>query len=141
VVFRHWRHSPFCHLPLERITCRPERWSTGRILREVGWDWEDSDGHPEANHDVFHGKPFEPRSTMDATGTWNIPPVILASPSGFLTPEGERPDLRFWLVEGHQRRRYLHALAHRGEAAAEHEVFVLSLRAGLGQHRVADRGH
>ena len=67
---------------------------------------------------------------MDATGTWNIPPVIVESPGGFLTQTGERRDLRHWLVEGHQRRRYLHALAHRGEGAADHDVFVLSLRQG-----------
>lgn len=128
-VYRHWRHSPFCHLRLEGLACRPERWTTGRILREVGWGWPDSDEHPEFNYETFHGKPFEPGKTMDATGTWNIPLVVLEAPDGVLTAEGERPDLRFWLFEGHQRRRYLHAVAQRGEAAAEHDVFVLSLRA------------
>jgi hypothetical protein len=129
-VYKHWKHSPYCHLPLDRLACRLERWTTERVLKEVGWDWADSDEHPEANYDIFHGKPFEPGRTMDATGTWNIPPVILASPGGFLTDDGERPELRFWLVEGHQRRRYLHALVHRGEGAVAHDVFVLSFRAG-----------
>ena len=128
-VHRHWRYSPYCHLPLERLAWRSERWTTGRILREVGWGLPEWDEHPDHNHRVFHGKRYEPGRTMDATGTWNIPPVTLESPGGLLTNEGERPDLRFWLVEGHQRRRYLHALAHRGEGAAAHEVFVLSLRA------------
>lgn len=127
-VYRHWRHSPFCHLPLERLACRLETWTTERILREVGWGWPDSDDHPEFNYGTFHGKSFEPGMTMDATGTWNIPPIVLAAPDGLLTDEGERSDLRFWLIEGHQRRRYLHALAHRGKAAGEHDVLVLSLR-------------
>ena len=88
------------------------------------------DEHPDADHEVFQGKPFEPGRTMDSTGTWNIPTVVLASLAEFLTPEGERPGLRFWLVEGHQRRCYLHALAHRSDEATAHDVFVLSLRAG-----------
>ncbi|TDH62127.1 hypothetical protein E2C06_13190 [Dankookia rubra] len=130
-VYKYWRHSPFCHLPLERLSCRLERWSTERILQEVAWGWPDSDQHPEFNYEVFHGKGFEPGRTMDATGTWNIPPVILEAPGGLLTNMGERPEAHYWLIEGHQRRRYLHALAWRdeggGRPGAMHEVFLLSL--------------
>lgn len=98
---------------------------------EVAWGWPDSDQDPDFNHAVFHGKDFEPGRTMDATGTWNIPPVILEAPSGLLTDEGARPEARYRLIEGHQRRCYLHALtSHReGRPGATHEVFLLTLDA------------
>lgn len=130
-VYKYWRHSPFCHLPLERLSCRREQWPVERILTDVAWSMPDSDEHPEFNYDVFHGKAREPGRTMDATGTWNIPPIVLESPDGLLTDMGERPDARYWLTEGHQRRRYLHALAVPNEGGGRpgmvHEVFLLSL--------------
>ncbi|USQ74363.1 MULTISPECIES: hypothetical protein [Roseomonas] len=131
-VYKCWRHSPFCHLPLECLSCRVERWTVERILRDVAWGMPDSDEDPEFNFRVFHGKEFEPGRTMDATGTWNIPPVILEAPDGLLTDTGEHPETRYWLIEGHQRRRYLHALAFHqvggGQPGFLHEVFLLSIR-------------
>ncbi len=104
-----------------------------RILGEVAWGWPDSDRDPDFNYAVFHGKNREPGRTMDATGTWNIPPVILAAPGGLLTDEGPRPEAHYRIIEGPQRRRYLHALASRrergGRPGAVHEVFLLSLGA------------
>jgi hypothetical protein len=130
-VYKYWRHSPFCHLPLERLSCRLERWPVEHILSDVAWSMPDSDDDPQFNYQVFHGRSSEPGWTMDATRTWNIPPVILEAPDGLLTDIGERPDARYWLIEGHQRRRYLHALASRSEGAGRpgttHEVFVLTL--------------
>jgi hypothetical protein len=34
-VHRHWNHSPFCHLDLNRISWRLELWMTERLLSEV----------------------------------------------------------------------------------------------------------
>ncbi|MDB5380213.1 MAG: hypothetical protein JWR00_4659 [Rubritepida sp.] len=130
-VYRHWRHSPFAHLPLERMTCREEEWITERILRDIDWGLPEWDDDPEFNHGVFHGKDSEPGRSMDATDTWNIPPVVLGAPGGLLTDTGERPERHYWLVEGRQRRRYLHALASRCEGAgrpdAVHKIIIVRI--------------
>ena len=132
-VYKYWDASPYCHVPIKHLSYRLEEWTVEKILSEVGWIRKDSDDHPVFNFEVFHGKNFEPGLSMDATGTWNIPPVFLESPTGFLTDFGEKPETRYWLIEGHQRRRYLHALACKGEGAGKpgsrHQVFVLSLKA------------
>jgi hypothetical protein len=132
-VYRHWRHSPYCYLPLDQLAWRLERWTTRNILDRVNWGDADADADPEFNYGVLRGKGGEPAHSMDRCGTWNVPPVLLHAPAGLITYDGLLADARYWLIEGHQRRRYLHALAHRGEAAglpdAEHKVFVLFLRA------------
>lgn len=125
-IYRHWTHSPYCSLPLARLDWRRETWLTERLLDELGKPHREH-WQPEWDYGVFHGNDSEPGTTMDATGTWDYPVVILETPHGALTIFGEEPDVRFWLIEGHQRLRYLNTLHHRGECASQHDVFVLTL--------------
>src|SRR5918998_1728131 len=60
-VYRHWEQSPFCHLPLKRLSCRLESWPTRRILQEVGWSREDWDENPEAGYSLYHGQRLQAR--------------------------------------------------------------------------------
>jgi hypothetical protein len=67
---------------------------------------------------------------MDATGTWNYPIVVLQTPDGIRTKGGlVDPNVRYCLIEGHQRFRYLNALTVHGAAAAEHGLFLLNSEA------------
>jgi hypothetical protein len=61
---------------------------------------------------------------MRATGTWNIPTVIIEAPRGALWPTGSDPR-RFFLIEGHQRMRCLAAFHRYAGCASEHETFIL----------------
>jgi hypothetical protein len=65
---------------------------------------------------------------MNATGTWDYPLLILETPTGIIDygDMPSRPDVKFLLIEGHSRFRYLNALAARSADAKEHEVFVLT---------------
>lgn len=132
-IYRHWGMSPYQSLPLPRLSCVLETWTTQRILHEVGWRLPEWDRQPEAYLEHFQGRAFEPFRSMDAIGTWDIPPIILATPSGIRTEKGEFPHVRYWLIEGHLRRRYLGALASSekggGHPHARHEIFVLALDA------------
>jgi len=130
LVHRHWRHSPYCFLDLDRLTWRLERWSSARIIDDVympGWDLD-----PEFDYDAFNrnnrfgGHPTS--RPMNATGTWDYPIVLLETPNGVRDRPEERPDVRFLLIEGHSRRRYLNALMARCLAQPDHEVFVMSYR-------------
>lgn len=130
-IYRHWDMSPYQGLPLARLSCVLETWTTQRILTEVGWRLPEWDRQPEVFLSYFRGKQSEPFASMDATGTWNIPPVVLATPTGVRTEKGDFPDARYWLIEGHVRRRYLGALASSGEGGghpdARHNIFMLRL--------------
>lgn len=108
---------------------RQEQWPTSRILSEVGHILSDELNH-KFDYETFNGKDFEPGLTMDRIGTWNIPIIILESPLGFITRRGKRHDLRYWLIEGHQRMRYLNALYHRNACAEKHFVYILNLLSG-----------
>jgi hypothetical protein len=100
-------------------------------MGEVRWALPEWDRQPEVFLRNFHGKKFEPFSSLDATGTWNIPPVVLATPAGVRIAKGDFPEARYWLIEGHMRRRYLGALASSGQGGghpdALHEIFVLTI--------------
>ncbi|MER9864494.1 hypothetical protein [Mesorhizobium sp. M0185] len=124
-VYRHWTLSPYCHLPLEQLRWRLEEWSTQQILRDVFI----ADINVDAEHDFkvfneFGGIP--PAPVMNATGTWDYPILVLETPSGVQTYARELPDVRYLLVEGHNRYRYLNALAAKGRLSAHHSVFVLN---------------
>lgn len=125
-IYRHWTYSPYCHLPLSELTWRVERWPTVRIIEELRLNRVAGEWNSEFDYKVFHGKEFEPGRTMDAVGTWNIPIIIIETPHGVLSRSGPHPDARYWLIEGHQRLRYLNALHERNSCAAEHAIFVLA---------------
>lgn len=121
-VHRHWHHSRFCRLPLTQLSSRREVWSTERILKGVYNDDEispDYDFEKLAEHHVGR--------TMLSSGTWDYPMLILSTPEGFKDRMGEHADVRFRLIEGHRRFRFLYALAHRRQARASHEVLIISI--------------
>jgi hypothetical protein len=63
---------------------------------------------------------------MNSTGTWDYPIVVMETPDGISGWGQSWPDLRFLLIEGHSRFRYLNALHHRGEGNSTHELFILN---------------
>jgi hypothetical protein len=134
-IYRHWQHSPYCNLPLERLSFRLERWSTARLLASVTRPDPDSDQALLHDYDLYRDRTWEPAPSMRENGTWNIPIILLETPSGALRPEGFRADVRFVLIEGHQRMRCLAAFSRHAKCADAHEVFVLKLGQRRRQHR------
>jgi hypothetical protein len=139
-VYRHWEETGYGFLPLENLSCRLEQWETGRILASIGiWDEGliTDEGHKYCSaswdYDVVREKGGEPLETMEKTGTWNIPIIVLQSDSGFGTFRGPRPDIHYWLIEGHKRIRCLNALAHYSKPASNHLLYVLDLK--IDSHR------
>lgn len=132
-VYRHWNHSHYSFLPLEKLSWRLEDWKTEEILNQTGiFDQGliSDEGHtycsPAFDYEMIQNE-YEPSRTMDITGTWNIPILVLHSPSGFIFEKGPRPDVRYWLIEGHKRIRYLNALVHHGKPSATHFLYLLRL--------------
>lgn len=39
--------------------------------------------------------------------------------------DGEHDDIPHWLIEGHQRMRYLNAIRHKATCNATHELFLI----------------
>jgi hypothetical protein len=126
-IYKHWVSSPYGHLPVERLLWRQENWATERILSEIYVRAQFGSLEPSFDYEVFHRKHFEPGLTMDRTGTWNYPIIILETPDGVKTLSAVDPGVRYCLIEGHQRFRYLNALSFRNESAAEHALFILTL--------------
>jgi hypothetical protein len=127
-IFRHWAHSYMAFLELGTITWRLESWTGDRILADAHLEFG---GPMDAAHDyqAFNGhKGCDPIRTAQEMnqGTWDMPLLVLETPSGIRGYEGELPDVRYVVAEGSKRMRYLHALRHRGEGAGPHEVFVLT---------------
>jgi hypothetical protein len=125
-VYKHWTRSPYRHLPLSQLSWRQEAWATERILSKVFIREAFGPLEPSCDYKAFHGKKREPGLTMDTTGTWNYPIVVLKTPNGVKDDWKTLPGVRYCLIEGHQRMRYLNALNVRRECASEHSVFVLS---------------
>jgi len=126
-IYKHWTLSPYKHLPIVNLSWRKEKWSTERILSEVYIREGFGKLSPAFDYRCFHDKEYEPGLTMDATGTWNYPIVVLQTPDGIRTESGRvNSAIRYCLIEGHQRVRYLNALTFHGAAAAEHCLFVLN---------------
>jgi hypothetical protein len=124
-VHRHWQNSPFCHLDLNRISWRLERWPTPRLLAEVVRPDSADETNLAHDYELYRHRDREPALTMRGIGTWNIPTVIIEAPHGALRFTG--PDARrFFLIEGHQRMRCLAAFHRYAECASEHETFILS---------------
>jgi hypothetical protein len=125
-IYRHWTSSPYKNLPIEGLTWRQESWETNKILEQVFRRWPSGPLQPEFDYKTFHGKAVEPALTMDRTGSWNYPIVILETPDGVRTSSTVLPNVTHCLIEGHQRVRYLNALRSRGECADKHLLFILT---------------
>lgn len=86
---------------------------------------------PTFDYQVFRegrGGPLE--TARRWRGSWNIPILVLETPAGIRCYDGNLPDVRFVLVEGSKRPRYLNALRHRGEETEPHLLYVLTLEDG-----------
>ncbi|MBI2254389.1 MAG: hypothetical protein HYU58_07220 [Proteobacteria bacterium] len=75
-IYRHWRHSPYCNIPIEGISWTIERWSTENLLKDVK---RGNSSKENPSWDYGHLRQFghEPAKSMDNTGTWNIPVIVL----------------------------------------------------------------
>ncbi len=126
-VYRHWTSTPYRFLTLEDLSWRQETWTSEEVVERVHVE-SDVEMNPAHDLEVFQGKnrlgPLETaRSWRD--GSWNIPIVVLSTPTGVLTHSAARPDLRYLLIEGSKRVRYLNALRWNKEETGPHTVFVL----------------
>lgn len=124
-IYRHWDYSPFCNLPINDMRWEQVTWPTEQILRDVSRG-DSFSRDVDFNYKTFHGKDTEPGKSMDSTGTWNYPIVVLKVCGPSQTRTGLHDDIRFWLIEGHQRIRYLSALHARQECSASHELFLVT---------------
>lgn len=127
-VYRHWSNSYMSFLDLTPLQWRLESWTGDQILAQAHMEF----GGPfDANHDdeVFNGgHGFGPNQTARAmnAGTWDMPLLLLDTPSGIQSFVSDLPDVRFVVAEGSKRMRYLYAQRARGAGEGPHDVFILS---------------
>ena len=131
-MHRHWDDSEYWGLPISNLTSRLECWSIDSILTQKGTpllaDIARKYPSPDEEFEDLNSKEasrYEPMFSMNSTGTWNIPLLVLHSLDGFIYHEQTFVSSRYWLIEGHQRLRYLRAMASCGSPADEHEVLVI----------------
>jgi hypothetical protein len=118
-------YSPWRFLAPDQLRWRQETWSSAKILERVHMEY----GGPfdvDFDYQVLHVAQTR-TARYWLNGTWNIPMLILETPVGVQTYNGPLPQVRFVLVEGSLRMRYLNALHARGEPTGPHQVFVLTL--------------
>lgn len=128
-VHRHWMHSPFTFLPLDTLKCQRQSWSGEEVLGRVHRAWG-GELHPQSDYDTFQRQGGDTRlrtaRSLDG-GTWDFPMVVLSTPNGVIDGGELRAGVRFVILEGHQRHRYLNALHYLGRPpAGPHEVLVIS---------------
>ena len=131
-MHRHWDDSEYWGLPISNVTSCLEYWSIDYILSQVGTpilaDRERQYPSPDEEFEHLNSKEasrYEPMFSMNSTGTWNMPLLVLHSLDGFAYHEQTFVSSQYWLIEGHQRFRYLRAMASCGSPADEHEVLVI----------------
>jgi hypothetical protein len=56
----------------------------------------------------------------------DAPIIILETPEGIRSYDGDMPDVRFVVIEGSKRMRYLNALYHRGDKTGPHLLYILT---------------
>lgn len=101
-IYRHWAHSYMAFLELAPLAWRLETWAGVQILSDVHMEFG---GPMEADHDykVFNGyRGFGPNATARPMneGTWDIPLLVLETPSGIRSHVGDLPDVRYLVAEG-----------------------------------------
>jgi hypothetical protein len=125
-VHRHWLYSDFSFIPLDTLNCELVVWPVDQILGEV-FNRLEVNYAPQFDYDVFHefGETHPTAKALDL-GAWDYPIIVVRTPSGIRTCDGcERPEVRFLLVEGHQRVRYLNALNSRSVVLKPQDLFIL----------------
>ena len=127
-VHRHWKNSVAKFIPLEGLLWREELWPPSDFITKVGTVRGNEPLDPEHDYKVFSGKVGGEKSqtakTLDA-GHWDYAPIVLETPEGFIDRVGDHIKTKYFLVEGHSRRRYLNALLRRNVQLGKQRVFVL----------------
>jgi hypothetical protein len=128
-IFRHWTHSPFTFLPLQSLNVERERWDGDFLLKSI-YRAFGGELSIQFDYDTFHrggGDKRHPTAMALDSGTWDYPMVLLSTPQGVIDSDAILPDVRYVIVEGHQRHRYLNALHGLNQApVGPHEVLILS---------------
>lgn len=126
-VFRHYSHSPYSALPVQRLAWQLEEWTPQQVVDRAfipGGEF-----NPEFDYGVFAGRDgTRTGRPFLAHGTWDYPILTLRTPDGVRSAGREYPDCHYLLVEGHQRMRMINAMYALGkELMPVHRVFVLTL--------------
>lgn len=129
-IYRHWSTTRFAFIPLESLKCDTIEMSTEEVLTRVQRVFART-LNPEHDKNVFQrqlfGKSHPTAQAFANSGTWDYALVVLSTETGFKNADIDDPSIRFVLVEGHQRHKYLNALNHFGEAPkGPHRVLFLS---------------
>jgi len=127
-LHKHWKQSPAAFLPLDHISWRLDRMTTAAIVDQVHREWART-LNTEHDFKVFHRNGGEKHPTARALdlGAWDYPIIVLETPRGIRNRHEELPDVRFMLIEGHQRHRYLAARYRLGKEVFDQDVFVIAL--------------
>lgn len=135
-VYRHFDYTSYSCLELSRLSWTEERWPASEIISKALVPGNELD--PEFDYETFAGEQTATGSPFLQSGTWDYPALLLRTPNGVRTWQGEFPNARYLLIEGHQRIRMLNAMASLGKPMAPlHSVFVLSQT--VGQHPAEQR--
>jgi hypothetical protein len=130
-IYRHWRGTRHRWLDPLQLSWREEWFSADELLCSVHLHWG-APADPECDYEVF--RPDVPNAQPTALpenwngGTWTIAPVLLETPLGVRFLAEEHPEIRYLVVEGSKRYRWLNALVHRGQQTGPHRAYVLSPR-------------
>lgn len=128
-IYRHWKGSPFRFLNLASIKWERRVWEGEDFLATV-YRALDDPLDPEFDFNQFQGKLpgwKHPTALALDEGTWDYPVVLLRTPDGIVDNGATHNDVRFVLVEGHQRHRYLNALHALGRApTGPHDTIIIS---------------
>ncbi len=127
-IYRHWKYSQLNFIPLDDLTWAEETWEPNYFMENVR-TWRGNDElDPDHDYNAFAepevGTKLQTAIALDS-GKWDYAPIVLRTPGGFVDTLGKVIKANYLLVEGHQRRRYLNALLHRGIEVAPQRVFVL----------------
>ncbi len=128
-IYRHWLASPFHFLPLDSLAWSSVTLSGEALLARVYRAWG---GELDAKFDyeVFQRRGGDDRhATAKALddGTWDYPLVVLATPHGIQNNGDIHNAVRWVIVEGHQRHRYLAALHALGRPpVGPHAIYIIS---------------
>ncbi len=129
-VYRHFGHSPYAFLPLQRLRFERHTW-TNRQFDQVtfgdDWRWTTND-LSRLDHDGHRSSWLG--ANMIEHGTWPEPILIFDNASGLSDSSGV-PMGRWHLLEGHQRLTYLRCLADKGQAKSEHDTWIVTLEPGV----------
>jgi hypothetical protein len=126
--YRHYSSTRYRFLDLREMKWREEVWTTADFMASVHLEFG-GPAVPDHDYEVFQkGGGWGPLPTARGwlNGSWDVPVVILETPYGVRSYDGDLPNARFLIIEGSKRYRYLNALIHRGEDTGPHSVFVLA---------------